>query len=373
MGFAGDEFFGEFEIRLIGEVRDDLVDLHVIDAALALLGHVGADDLGDFCERFAGSKALGEFVIELGQDGLFEFAEGGGEEHFAVAKIFDREIVGQRDGDVALVAGLHADELRGKAGQESFFIDANPESFAAFEVPEAFAEGFGARLAVDGRRIVDHRKVAHFGGAAFDVGEVGEAFAQGLELALQFFVGKLGAWHGDLDALVVRQFHFRREHELGAEAEAAVGSVGNVFDATKIEHLEVFLLDRLIEGAVDQRFLALGFDFLVKAFFNDGARRFAGAESRDLCLRGKALGDFLTLVLDFVRRDFDAEGGSAIWLLLDKDLHGKGGLRPLAAGAGKLVDDLGACQTRCLDGGSRFRRQEGRGPSNTQPQITSAP
>ena len=36
LGFLSDEFFGQFEIHLRVEVGDDLIDLHVVDLALAL-------------------------------------------------------------------------------------------------------------------------------------------------------------------------------------------------------------------------------------------------------------------------------------------------------------------------------------------------
>ena len=129
---------------------DDLIDLHVVDAALALVAHVLADDVGDFRHRLAGGEFRGEFVIERGQHGLLEFVELHGKHHLAVLQIGHREVLRQGERDLARVAGIHARQLGGESGQEGFFIEAHPETLAAGEITGGLAEKFLGRLAIDG-------------------------------------------------------------------------------------------------------------------------------------------------------------------------------------------------------------------------------
>ena len=208
---CSDEFFGQFEIHLRVEVGDDLVHLHVRDLALALAGHVLADDVLDFLHRLAGSEAVGHLVVEGGKHRFLEFLDGGLENDVLVAEVFDREILGKGDGDFAGFVDIHADELGGESGKEGLFIEADPEAFASGKIAGGLAEEFFGRLALDGRGVVDDREIAHGGGAAFDVVEIGEALLQCGELGLDFLVRHGARRHGDGDALVFRERDFGGE------------------------------------------------------------------------------------------------------------------------------------------------------------------
>ena len=109
---------------------------------------------------------------------------------------------------------------------------------------------------------------------------------------------------------------------------------GHVLRHAEIKHVEGFLLERLVVGFADERFVELLGNFLLEALFNDGARGFSGTETGDAGLAGVAFDDLIALTADFFGWDFHAQGGDALWLLLDDNVHNKWA-RLRAPGRGK--------------------------------------
>ena len=91
----------------------------------------------------------------------------------------------------------------------------------------------------------------------------------------------------------------------------------------EIEDVEGFLLECLVVGLVDQRSVEFLDDFPLKTFFNDCTRSLAGAESGDPSLGGITSGDLSVLTVNSIHGDFHAQGGDALWLLLDNNVHNK--------------------------------------------------
>ena len=98
---------------------------------------------------------------------------------------------------------------------------------------------------------------------------------------------------------------------------------GHVFWHSEVENVEGLLFERLIVGLVEQCSVEFLDDFLLKSFLNDRTRSLAGAESGDASLAGIASGDLGVLAVNSVHWDFHAQGGDALWLFLDNNVHNK--------------------------------------------------
>ena len=98
---------------------------------------------------------------------------------------------------------------------------------------------------------------------------------------------------------------------------------GDVFRHAKVEDVEGFLFEGFVVGLVDERAVEFFGDFLLEALFDNRAWRFAGAEAGDAGLAGVTSDDLFALALDFVRWNFNAQGGDALWQLFDNNVHDK--------------------------------------------------
>ena len=198
--------------RGLAELALDLALLRLADALLEL----GAQ----LVERVVAAGLDGEVVVQLGQPLLLDLLDLDGEGGVLAGEVLGRVVVGERDLDLALVAGGDAVELLLEARDQPARaeLDQVAARLAALE-----------RLAVDRSGEVDHHEVALPGGA-LDGLERGERLAQALELRLHLVGvdGRLAA--PDLEPLVVAELGRRHHADLDRERErqAALGQVGQV-------------------------------------------------------------------------------------------------------------------------------------------------
>jgi hypothetical protein len=305
------------------DMRRELVDLGVCDLALAGFLEIVADNGFQLLHGFARCELSGKDIVEVREDRLFEFLDGGGDDQLAVAEFSHGKIFGERERNVAALAGLHADGLSGKARQEILVVEADPESFPSGEIAGGFAEKLLSRLPFDGRFVVDYDEISEFGTAILDVDEVGETLAEVIKLRFEFLLGNFGGWHGHGDSLVLRELDIWGQSQHRRESERAIVLVGRVFGAAKVEHFERLLLNRLVEGFADELFEKFGMNVLGVALFDHGKWGLAGAEAGDAGLIGVGADDGISLAGDSFCGNFDPQVSDAFGELLNDNVHGR--------------------------------------------------
>ncbi len=97
--------------------------------------------------------------------------------------------------------------------------------------------------------------------------------------------------------------------------------MGQVFRVAEVKHLQGFLLERLVEGLVDQPFIEFLRDFLLETLFHNRPRGLARAETLDARLAGIGVDDLIALAPDLVRGNLNSKGGYAFGLLVDNNVH----------------------------------------------------
>jgi hypothetical protein len=112
----------------------------------------------------------------------------------------------------------------------------------------------------------------------------------------------------------------------------------DVFDVGDLEDLELFFADGF-PSAFPEKF-AFEFlpDLLLEAFFDQGTRDFALAETFHAHRAAELKDEFFAGFLDALRFEFDAEGCEAVGKGFDDDVHLKKGIRGGAKilGPGKM-------------------------------------
>ena len=121
------------------------------------------------------------------------------EDRVLAGELLGLVVVGEGDLDLALLAGFGAGQLLLEALDQA----------AAAELEQVVGGGAALeRLAVEQALEVDQQRVA-LGGGALDRLELGEAFADPLDLAVDDVVGDLGLGPADLEALVLAELRPR--------------------------------------------------------------------------------------------------------------------------------------------------------------------
>ena len=185
------------------------------------------------------------------------------------------------------------------------------------------AEKFLCWFAIDRRSVVDDSEVRHCSGTVCDGVKLGEAFLESGELGVDIFFWNGAEWDGHVDAFVIWQCHFGSEGEFRNEGDRAIRMGGDIFGHAEVEHVEGFLFESFVVGLVDEVAVEFLGDFLLEAFFHDRARGFARPIAWHAGLVGIPSYDLVTLPVDFFGWDFNAEGGYALGLLFDDNVHDK--------------------------------------------------
>ena len=254
---------------------------------------------------------LGELVVHHGGLLLLDLMQLHVEDHALTGQLCV-VVLGEGDVDVALVAGLHADELLLKAGDEG---------------PGAQLQAVALGLAaLEGHAVVEALEVQHDGvavlGGAVGGDQAGGALNKGLELAVNILVGHGSLGLGRGEALVVAQLDLRADRHDGLEAEAVLAGVQNLH--VGIGHgIQLLLLDCLGIG--------LGVNIVDGIFIentgavhslDDLAGRMALAETGDGDAAALLLVDLIDSGLKLLAADLDDELDSALFLLLYAlDIH----------------------------------------------------
>ena len=236
----------------------------------------------------------GEVVVELGQDLFAHLLDLDREDRVFAGELLGLVVVGEGHLDLALVAGLGADQLLLEALDQA----------AAAELEQVVGGGAALEgLAVEQALEVDQQRVA-LGGGPLDRLELGEALPDPLDLAVDDVVGDLGLGPADLEALVVAELGLGADADLELEAERLALGLGGRDD------LDAGVADRADPGAEQRPFVPLG-QRVADRLLEHGAeaepldhqrrRRLALAEAGQPHLAGEAAGGAVDALLD-VRR-----------------------------------------------------------------------
>ena len=158
----------------------------------------------------------GEVVVELGQDLFADLFDLDREDRVFAGELLGLVVVGEGHLDLALLAGLGAGQLLLEALDQA----------AAAELEQVVAGGTALEgLAVEQSLEVDQQRVA-LGGGPLDRLELGEAFPDPVDLAVDDVLGDLGVGPADLEALVLAERRLGPHADLELEAERLALGLG---------------------------------------------------------------------------------------------------------------------------------------------------
>ena len=268
---------GGLALEALGQLAGHAVLLELGNRLLLLLANLLGDGLAHGGDVGEAEVVLRELVGQLGELALDEAVEGDvnlGDDGLRGLLALGGSGLGHLEGDLLLVARLHADE----ALVERLGHGAHAELVEA--VLEVDRVGVLDALALE----VD--RVAGLDGAALDVLILAEVAAERLDLGVDLGLGGLLGRQGDLDRVE------RGQLELGTDGVAHLeGEVLAVLDGLgvgegRVAHRnDVLLLENLRLERVDQRLGGLGQDGgLADVVVDDGTRGMAGTESREAVL-----------------------------------------------------------------------------------------
>ena len=190
-GVAGDNAFGQVEVRRVEQVLADLVVHRLLDVAGQPGGHFAGEELPHFLERLEPGR-FGERIVHLGQRPPLDLGDRQGDGQVLVGPLLVG--MGRRGlgGQVGFVAGLLAGQGIAQVHQRE-----------ALNLPRPDAQGQSRavhRVAVLAGDVgVDQHHIAG-GGGSIGGGVGGPALAKTVDVGIDPFVGDLEHGLVDLDS-----------------------------------------------------------------------------------------------------------------------------------------------------------------------------
>ena len=269
-----------------------------------------------------------QVVVELGQLLGLDLLDRDRELRLLAGQLGRRVVLGEGDGDGALVARGGAFELLLEAGHEPAGADLD-HLVAALAAAE--------RLAVARAHVVHDDEVALAGGPLDGV-EPGRALAQAVELLGDRLVGDDGLAAADLEALVLAERGLRPHADLDREGQRL--PLGR-----QVAHVELRLADRHDVRGVDRRRVP-GADRVADGLVEDGVaahslddhrrRRLAGAEAGNPDALPEPLGGLGDPALDLLGRHLGLHAHARFGQLGDDGLDLGGHRRPITVQPGTV-------------------------------------
>ena len=267
---------------------------------------------------------LGQLVVQLRKLGLLDALDGDFEGGLFAGQRLN-VVLGEGDDDVALVAGLHADDLLLKAGYER--IGAKLEIIVLGRAAVKL-------LAVDEAGKVDRDVVAHLR-LALDIDQAGVALLDVMHLFVDLALVKRFVVLRNLEALVLTELHFRIHADLkGVDQLFVLGDL-LVDQARSADTLKAAVGTAGLERVLRQRLDGVGIEhFLAVHALDDGARSLALAETGHVEMVLVLFIYFVDRVVKDIGRDLHFKGRHVFLFLFDVlDVHWVSSSNHLSPGA----------------------------------------
>ena len=267
---------------------------------------------------------LGQLVVQLRKLGLLDALDGDFEGGLFAGQRLN-VVLGEGDDDVALVAGLHADDLLLKAGHER--IGAKLEIIVLGRAAVKL-------LAVDEAGKVDRNVVAHLR-LALDIDQAGVALLDVMHLFVDLALVKRFVVLRNLEALVLTELHFRIHADLKGVDQLFV--LGDLLadQARSADTLKAAVGTACLERVLRQRLDGVGIEhFLAVHALDDGARSLALAETGHVEMVLVLFIYFVDRVVKDIGRDLHFKGRHVFLFLFDVlDVHWVSSSNHLSPGA----------------------------------------
>ena len=267
---------------------------------------------------------LGQLVVQLRKLGLLDALNGDFEGGLFAGQRLDI-VLGERDHDVALVAGLHADDLLLKAGHER--VGAKLEVIVLGRAAVKL-------LAVDEAGEVDRDMVAHLR-LALNIEQAGVALLNVMHLFVDLALVKRFVVLRDLEALVLAELHFRIHADLkGVDQLFVLGDL-LVDQARRADALKAAVGTAGLERVLCQRLDSVGIEhFLAIHALDNGARGLALAETSHVEMVLVLFIYFVDRIVKDIGRDLHFKGRHIFLFLFDVlDVHWVSSSNHLSPGA----------------------------------------
>ena len=279
--------------------------IHVA-ARLELLLDLGADGV----ERVeVAAEGLRELVVEARKDLLLHLDELDVRGAALAAQGLHPVVVGEPEGDVPLLADLHARDR---------LVDLGKDRPAAHDelvpVGRRRIVPFGRESVVDDDEIAGCRR-------ALDRAELRVLLAHVLERFVHLVVADRGRRVLDVDALVLNERDLGTHLDDRDEAERRAFLERHVFEIRLIDGTQLRLADGLTVDVRDQMLGDFATHFIREVNLHERARNVAFAEARQSRLFLDAAVGFLPFLLNDVARRLDIETALATIHRFDRDLH----------------------------------------------------
>ena len=267
---------------------------------------------------------LGQLVVQLRKLGLLDALDGDFEGGLFAGQRLN-VVLGEGDDDVALVAGLHADDLLLKAGYER--IGAKLEIIVLGRAAVKL-------LAVDEAGKVDRDMVAHLR-LALNIEQAGVALLDIVHLFVDLALVKRFVVLRNLEALVLTELHFRIHADLkGVDQLFVLGDL-LVDQARRTDALKAAVGTAGLERILCQRLDGIGVEhFLAVHALDDGARSLALAEAGHVEMVLVLFIYFVDRIVKDIGRDLHFKGRHVFLFLFDVlDVHWVSSSNHLSPGA----------------------------------------
>ena len=267
---------------------------------------------------------LGQLVVHFRKLGLLDALDGDFEGGLLAGQRLN-VVLGEGDDDIALVAGLHANDLLLEAGHERVGAELKVIILGRAAVK---------LLAIDEAGEVDRDMVAHLR-LALNIEQAGVALLDIVHLFVDLALVKRFVVLRDLEALVLAELHFRIHADLKGVDQLFVLGDFLVDQARRADALKAAVGTACLERILRQRLDGVGVEhFLAVHTLDDGARGLALAEAGHVEMVLILFIYFVDRIVKDIGRDLHFKGRHVFFFLFDVlDVHWVSSSNHLSPGA----------------------------------------
>ena len=267
---------------------------------------------------------LSQLVVQFRKLGLLDALDGDFEGGLLAGQRLN-VVLGEGDDDIALVAGLHANDLLLEAGHERVGAELKVIILGRAAVK---------LLAIDEAGEVDRDMVAHLR-LALNIEQAGVALLDIVHLFVDLALVKRFVVLRDLEALVLAELHFRIHADLKGVDQLFVLGDFLVDQARRADALKAAVGTACLERILRQRLDGVGVEhFLAVHTLDDGARGLALAEAGHVEMVLILFICFVDRIVKDIGRDLHFKGRHIFLFLFDVlDVHWVSSSNHLSPGA----------------------------------------
>ena len=267
---------------------------------------------------------LGQLVVQFRKLGLLDALDGDFEGGLLAGQRLN-VVLGEGDDDIALVAGLHANDLLLEAGHERVGAELKVIILGRAAVK---------LLAIDEAGEVDRDMVAHLR-LALNIEQAGVALLDIVHLFVDLALVKRFVVLRNLEALVLTELHFRIHADLKGVDQLFVLGDFLVDQARRADALKAAVGTTCLERILRQRLDGVGVEhFLAVHTLDNGARGLALAEAGHVEMVLILFICFVDRIVKDIGRDLHFKGRHVFLFLFDVlDVHWVSSSNHLSPGA----------------------------------------